>query len=1064
MNRFRWSRAMVCVCVSLLVGASDGVAYELRTHERITGSAIDLSQGVRAYLEDMGIDRRDVFDFSGRTPANQLALFENTGTPRDWMIEGAIREDDFRPHLECDQPLNPASSIDRPLNHFFDVQRGGQGLTVLGLQRGLPAPDWALGMQGRGTEATQNQFSVLDARIYQLRSMTEASRTERDRNTARLFRTLGHVTHILEDMAQPQHTRNDAHAGCIPEFLTGEHSWLEDYMETRVRGQRFRARGLPSPPPLLDGYSPVAFQAYRDYWANPTLSGLADFSSRNFLSAGTNLGFDHCGGLPEPPCNPDAYGSRDVSVSGLTLSGVTLAGTVRLFTRSFQDPVTAAMVTTRDPVTGLITEDVALTSRSLWDQHLESRGFLPTFSLNTLNYDSIGDVLLPRAVGYSAGFLDYFFRGKLDVDLIEADPNDPSVVRLSGTNASPDVLDGGTLTLYADDPADGVRREATALDQDLSVTAAKDAPVESARFQVPGGGERFVAVYKGTLGLEKQEGSFPGGVIGKVLGGVRVEEIFADGERWKLRTPKGVFLLQGLTVAGFEEVRWGDGDNILVARTPFGPIDADQPNRNRVVAYEVQRVPGSAEPATVDTPDGPEVRLTKKNEATFPFGMPLETTVNFSQTLQYRQRLARVERHRTLLQWVPRFPFRPQDGTYEFAGEELGTLTAETASVEAVRFSESFPIALDLERHGLFGTVDRPYVWHVQEVAADASGRLLGVVVVHLTSPQSPGTTLPFFGVNQQGGHEVVSRASFTPFFPSGVNPLLWAIVDLKTRAVVASTGDRLITLTSQAISDALPDLYVHGSLEFLGGPTPDVQEIPWNKSSFGLVDPSRPTVVDAELETRAGGLGIGVTGWLKGELASLGLFDFQLGTLQRADEFTYDCGADAARNFFCRAVQVLSSTGVVTRGPARLEDARRSRPAPGDERLVFIKVGPDGEGPQDTVLVWEPSAQSARMVHRLPVAGESAHLLGPATGAAAMVVLAGGEPFHLVPLEGGGAPTFFPSGATSITLLHPRFLYHVRDLRFYRPRPPLQPTALPARLADVPGNPLGDYHAIRLP
>mgnify|MGYP001585351308 FL=1 len=80
------------------------------------------------------------------------------------------------------------------------------------------------------------------------------------------------------------------------------------------------------------------------------------------------------------------------------------------------------------------------------------------------------------------------------------------------------------------------------------------------------------------------------------------------------------------------------------------------------------------------------------------------------------------------------------------------------------------------------------------------------------------------------------------------------------------------------------------------------------------------------------------------------------------------------------------------------------------------------------------------------------------------MVVLAGGEPFHLVPLEGGGAATFFPSGATSITLLNPRFLYHARDLRFYRPRPPLQPTALPARLADVPGNPLGDYHAIRLP
>jgi hypothetical protein len=47
---------------------------------------------------------------------------------------------------------------------------------------------------------------------------------------------------------------------------------------------------------------------------------------------------------------------------------------------------------------------------------------------------------------------------------------------------------------------------------------------------------------------------------------------------------------------------------------------------------------------------------------------------------------------------------------------------------------------------------------------------------------------------------------------------------------------------------------------------------------------------------------------------------------------------------------------------------------------------------------------------------------------------------------------------------LNPSYLYSVWDLKFFRPKPPLQPTALPARLADVPGNPVGDYHAIRLP
>src|SRR3972149_9342207 len=108
------------------------------------------------------------------------------------MTAGAIREDDFHPPPGCRQPLNPPSAMDRPLNHFLDVQRGGRGLTVLGLERGFPAPDWALGLQGRGPGDTQNQFSVLDDRVYQLRSLTAPTRDERDRNTALLIRHVDH--------------------------------------------------------------------------------------------------------------------------------------------------------------------------------------------------------------------------------------------------------------------------------------------------------------------------------------------------------------------------------------------------------------------------------------------------------------------------------------------------------------------------------------------------------------------------------------------------------------------------------------------------------------------------------------------------------------------------------------------------------------------------------------------------------------------------------------------------------------------------------------------------------
>ncbi|MEK6718938.1 MAG: hypothetical protein AABZ16_15750, partial [candidate division NC10 bacterium] len=147
------------------------------------------------------------------------------------------------------------------------------------------------------------------------------------------------------------------------------------------------------------------------------------------------------------------------------------------------------------------------------------------------------------------------------------------------------------------------------------------------------------------------------------------------------------------------------------------------------------------------------------------------------------------------------------------------------------------------------------------------------------------------------------------------------------------------------------------------------------------------------------------------------------------------------------------------------LFDASRSRPAPSaGERVAFIALGPAGIGTQDTVLSWDSAAQTARHLVRLPVRPEGVHFLGPTTSAMAMVQDL--ESF-LVPLDGSRSPIEFQGIflAGSFTLLDPGFLYNVTDLKFYRARPPLQRTTLPAKLADLPdgSNPIGDYHVIRV-
>ena len=70
------------------------------------------------------------------------------------------------------------------------------------------------------------------------------------------------------------------------------------------------------------------------------------------------------------------------------------------------------VVQINSPIVGYPT--CRVTSRSLWDEHLVSIGQEgEKFTLNRFNYDAMADILVPRAVGYAAGFLKTFFRGSV---------------------------------------------------------------------------------------------------------------------------------------------------------------------------------------------------------------------------------------------------------------------------------------------------------------------------------------------------------------------------------------------------------------------------------------------------------------------------------------------------------------------------------------------------------------------------------------------------------------------------------------------------------------------------
>jgi hypothetical protein len=215
-------------------------------------------------------------------------------------------------------------------------------------------------------------------------------------------------------------------------------------------------------------------------------------------------------------------------------------------------------------------------------------------------------------------------------------------------------------------------------------------------------------------------------------------------------------------------------------------------------------------------------------------------------------------------------------------------------------------------------------------------------------------------------------------------------------------------------------------------------------------------------------GQSIAVSGWpradLKQALEGAGLFSFeQFPATGGSAEYVLSSPQLGL------GLRVTSAGDSVFLDVAQLQGVRRARPAPGAERLAFLATRPGAgeEGFSGGVLVWDPTIPRAQVLTTFP---DGLHDLGPAT---ASTVLLSTFPFStleqssvLLPLEGTQAPIVFPEVALigTFTLLDPRFLYNVDDMRFYRLAPPLTRTALPAPLAAVEGNPIGDYHAIRLP
>ena len=489
------SRIFSSLTLSVYIACVSNVgAYELATHGSITNHAFGLSVlngdylvnglgiinsvdlfGLSYYdVSGSNVSIRDRDSFENSIIETDLKLASESLTLKGWLMRGAIREDDHpttdiagcykKSEHPQDDPYNDPD-LTRPLNLFFDPVNDRPLSKLAGwVALGERAPHWALGSTDPFTAPNtadterQNHFTVFDAREAMYRALTgmnkagskaigvggvEPSSAEdkeamRKAYWATTFRALGDVVHLIQDMAQPQHTRNDAHAGACgavaQEIFTGHESAYELRVDSRALG------AVPNNNLDYDsGYPRVLFNEYAAYFSTRHLDafaarrGIADYSNREFLSVGTNIGSYR---YSSPSNNRDDYQTELISDH----KGVVASYLTRTVTDNRRPEATAG---------------VKMAHESLFKAFLDPGDNFPVdpyeYTMNNDIYDAQANLLIPRAVAYSAGLIDYFFRGRMEISL----PND-GVYAILDHAVEKEVGDGFRrikLKLYNSTPA-----------------------------------------------------------------------------------------------------------------------------------------------------------------------------------------------------------------------------------------------------------------------------------------------------------------------------------------------------------------------------------------------------------------------------------------------------------------------------------------------------------------------------------------------------------------------------------------------------------------------------------
>ena len=319
-----------------------------------------------------------------------LTIENETKTVAGWIYDGAEKEDAtiFRSMHHFHNPLktfNNAGLID-----IVYIQHQSQ---ILWAQDGVEQAN-----------VTEGDMSWEKIKYYYYNALIFPEEIMRQALFGKMFKGLGHQMHLVQDMGNPEHTRNDNHPIVTMEQWVEKHN--EDIidgfcenpifpdvdLQTLVLDQSTQKNLIPisrlSDADVYDPTNPIPLIGIQQ--------GLAEYSNANFVSDDTifssDFPFPRSSGLdrqfPEVTMEYIAdekglYASRNIGGEGEAIDH---------FVR---------VVYLQKNLGNIGADDL----------------YYRTFSLDAKCYNEYASKLIPRSVGYSAALLDYFFRGEIEITL-----------------------------------------------------------------------------------------------------------------------------------------------------------------------------------------------------------------------------------------------------------------------------------------------------------------------------------------------------------------------------------------------------------------------------------------------------------------------------------------------------------------------------------------------------------------------------------------------------------------------------------------------------------------------